>query len=64
MKHITLQGVDVMVSNSTRRVVIKDPLNSITQKEAESIIGYLFDEGFIRCDSIQCDIVTDFDEKE
>jgi hypothetical protein len=51
-----------MISNSTRRVVIKDPLDTMTVEEAEVLIKYLFDEGFIKCQSVHCEIVKDIDE--
>ena len=62
MKHITLNGVDIMISNSTRRVVIKDSLDTMTLEEAEVLIKYLFDEGFIKCQSVHCEIVREIDE--
>jgi hypothetical protein len=62
VKHITLQGVDIMISNTSRRVVIKDPLETMTFPEAEVLVKYLFDEGFIKCEAVHCEIVREIDE--
>ncbi len=51
-----------MISNATRRVVIKDPLENMTLEDAEVIVKYLFDEGFIKCQSVHCEIVKETDE--
>lgn len=51
-----------MISNTARRVVIKDPLQNMTLGEAEVLVKYLFDEGFIKCQSVHCEIVKEIDE--
>ena len=56
MHELVLNGLTIKVTRS--KVVIVDLFNDVSDEEAEKILCYLFAEGFVKNQTIICEVIT------
>ena len=59
MKEITLNGYILTVEPNL--LTIYDPFDELNRREAEVLVSYCYDEGFITQDEMECEIIKGID---